>query len=1420
MDRQQWDRTPVIKFKHQTHCKAQSTGLLNWNFGPGSGGCKKCINFIQQLPKLLFMRLLPLLLFLGISTILQSQLPNTQPIILRDLMFHYPANYNADLDLYDQIRQIPDVGGNIYCWLQFYKPLTTRELNHLKNLNIQLTGYVKQHTYLAAIPTQTKGNPIKELPVRGIYPIEPSHRLSPALREALSDPKRQNEKTSLLISYFQNEGADMLEAELAKMRYILPIWQRKGHQLQITLPLKDISILAECAAIRYIENLPPPGEPEDRNGRAMHRSNLLHQSGTLPTMPYNGEGVNVLVRDDGQIGPHIDFLGRLNQDFSLRPPTDGTHGDMVSGIVCGANNLDPTVEGMASGAFLFTEDYDADFLGPTIDLVENHNVVITNTSYSDGCNDGNTIRTERVDAQIWSHPELMHVFSAGNAGISDCGYGAGPFWGNITGGHKAGKNSIATANLFADHSLANSSSRGPVFDGRIKPDLSAHGQEQLSTYPNHTILPGGGTSAAAPGIAGVMAQLYQVYKERNGGANPESALIKGAMLVTANDLGKPGPDFIYGWGLVNAFAAYKLLDEKRYERISLAQGQQKNITIDIPDGIAEARFMIYWADPAALPQASEALVNDLELKVFAPGNSTALLPLVLNHSPDPFLLNSPAKPGEDHLNNMEQVRMINPEVGSYEISINGLQLPFGETSAYLFYEFLMDEPTLVFPSGGEHLDPNSTITVYWDALNEGGNWDLEYSVDSGLTWVPVISLSDPSRRHYQLQLPDTITHAAFIRLWRDSIYTQNKQPFQLLGRPSDIIVTKACPDSIYISWDAVPEAEGYEVFIPGERYMEKIGDTDSTYYVLPTWNPLADNWFALRSRIGDQFYSERSFSVRHQLGLVGCKQTNDAKPDKVISPTALEVVACESGSLDILISIKNDGLEPIKDLPVYYQVGTAPAVQSMLSGLLNPGTIRFFKFSNPPLFTENGDIPLKIWTDLPNDQFRFNDTLSLTVKVYLQLKGELAPDFIEDFESVLDIPEKWDIINENNDGISWIVSRILYDELDSTNALVMPNFYYDQFGAKDFFLSPEIDLSKVWKPRLAFDLAYSGLFGFGPDSLYIQISTDCGSTIDKTVYAKTDTELITVPFPDFIAEPFVPLTATDWRTEEIDLSEFAGQRILIRFLHVAGYGNNLWIDNIQITEDGVNPLAGGFTVPYDSICTGVPTQLTDVSFGPPDTWSWDFGQDAVPATSTDKDPHAVSWSSPGWKTIQLIVGLGPFYDTVQQMVYIRPFPVASFEWSNKGDSLILINQSEEATHYEWHLDSISFSTETDPSVMIPQGTESPIVVKLIAINGCGSDTIQQYIELTSIDGQTTHSDEWQLHPNPAGDIAHLSGVFGPSEMHLEIIDVQGRICLQYYNPSTEGVRSILLNLRSLPAGQYILRVSQIEKYQVLPLIKE
>jgi hypothetical protein len=406
----------------------------------------------------------------------------------------------------------------------------------------------------------------------------------------------------------------------------------------------------------------------------------------------DGTGVKVLVRDDGDIGPHIDFQNRVdngNASNNATVPGNINHGDGVAGIVGAAGNLDPMMQGMARGAFLYTSDYENSYTDTTIGLHKYQGVSVTNSSYSDGCNTP-TVVTQRIDQQLFDNPKLSHVFSAGNSNSTNCNYkggGAGTQWGNITGGHKVAKNCIATGNLNPQLGLDATSSRGPAYDGRIKPDICANGTSQNSNNPNNAYKVFGGTSAAAPGIAGILAQLIQGYRQLNNQEEPDGALLKCALLNTANDMGNAGPDFQYGWGHVNAYRAYKLLEEKRYTSKSIENGEQQSHTVVVNDNVKEVRFMLYWADRAPSLLAKSALVNNLDLQVSDP-TGKVFLPWVLDTTPKATNLDRPATNGIDNLNNVEQVLIKNPVQGTYNIVINGKIIPQGPQTYYLAQEFI------------------------------------------------------------------------------------------------------------------------------------------------------------------------------------------------------------------------------------------------------------------------------------------------------------------------------------------------------------------------------------------------------------------------------------------------------------------------------------------------------------------------------------------------------------------------------------------------------------------------------------------------------------------------------------------------------------------------------------------------------------
>ncbi|WPU93376.1 S8 family serine peptidase [Mucilaginibacter sabulilitoris] len=228
-----------------------------------------------------------------------------------------------------------------------------------------------------------------------------------------------------------------------------------------------------------------------------------------------------------------------------------------------------------------------------------------------------------------------------------------------------------------DVSSAFFSGWGPTDDGRIKPDIVGNGVNVLSVGVDNptAYLTLSGTSMAAPNITGSLYLLQEYYAQKNGGNFMLAATLKGLVCQTAFDAGNVGPDYVYGWGVLNTKNAAQAITDNGTKSLinekNLQQGQQQTFNV-VASGNNVLAATISWTDPEAtattdgvINSRTPKLINDLDIRIS--DGTTTYTPWVLNpNSPA-----SPATKGDNFRDNIEQVYIPNTVPGkAYTITVS------------------------------------------------------------------------------------------------------------------------------------------------------------------------------------------------------------------------------------------------------------------------------------------------------------------------------------------------------------------------------------------------------------------------------------------------------------------------------------------------------------------------------------------------------------------------------------------------------------------------------------------------------------------------------------------------------------------------------------------------------------------------------
>ncbi len=292
------------------------------------------------------------------------------------------------------------------------------------------------------------------------------------------------------------------------------------------------------------------------------------------------------------------------------------------------------------------------------------------------------------------------------------------------------------------------SSWGPADDGRIKPDICGNGQGLTSaywhsSYPSETYWYAdlNGTSMAAPNVTGSLTLLQEHYYNLNA-SYMRSATLKALVIQTADECGPDiGPDYMFGWGLLNAKSAANVISNRNISTLikeEVYNGSSYTITVTA-NGTEALRATLVWTDPAGTPppylgEPTPILVNDLDMQIS--DGSTDYYPYKLDKD-NP---SSAASTGDNDVDNVEQIHIAAPTNSVYTISINHEGSISGGSQNFSLIVSGIDvqEPAVVTH---EPEDVTATsVSFYGEAVSENGFSIIERGFVYGENENPTIDV--------------------------------------------------------------------------------------------------------------------------------------------------------------------------------------------------------------------------------------------------------------------------------------------------------------------------------------------------------------------------------------------------------------------------------------------------------------------------------------------------------------------------------------------------------------------------------------------------------------------------------------------------------------------------------------------------------
>jgi hypothetical protein len=883
--------------------------------------------------------------------------------------------------------------------MHFSELPTASEKETLRQGGITLLDYVPDNTFFAIVQPTADAQRLLSTPLYTIINVRPEWKADNYLWRKVNAEKGAVE---VLVSFYSVAGKNEIRGLVAAMGgRINPGGMENYGAYRVVLPADKVRSLAQWHGVRYIS---PATDmvPLDLQSRPAVKGNIAVASPANGGYGLTGDSVTVGVGDNSSGAYHIDLVERIT---NFTPVKGANHGQHVNGIVGGAAIIDPLSASMAPRVSLVDFLYDQ-VLFSVGAMFQDHHMTITNNSYSilaGDCEYSGTYDSysQYADTLAKAYPDVLNVFASGNDAWMHCEpYPQG--YATVAGGYQPAKNNLVVGSITDYLIQAADESHGPVKDGRVKPEIVAIGLGAYSTFIHNGYGWAAGTSMASPQVAGGAALLTQRYKQLTG-IQPKADVLKALIVNGAMDIGNPGPDFIYGFGVLDMSRSLHMLDNGHYKTDSLNNGETRIMTINVPANTGQVKVLLSWFDEPASPATSKTLVNDIDLTVMSPSSITHY-PLVLDHTP--ANVGKIATEQADHLNTVEQVVITNPSAGIYGIAVSGYSIPKGPQRFVVAYDIIPKGIQLTYPIGGEQLSNVDSIRVFWNAVPDGNTFTAQFSPNNGGSWLTIDNNIPAGTRYCPFMPLGFNSGECRVRVLNNvtgDIATSEK--FTINTQPVARLSNNQCPGYINIHWSPVPNATSYRLLRKIGLGMQVVDTVTDTFYTFKGVPNNIKSYVAVEPVINGLpgYRSIAVSTIANSGNCIGTPSTGDVMVEQIVSPTNGRMFTSTQINPGAIVNVRVRNLytSPTNNYVLSYKVNAGPWQQLVNPGTIPPnGTATIGIVGIPLSAVGNYTLAVAITNmDVPDPQ-SVNDTISTVVKNLPNDTLNLTTPFTDGFEAM------------------------------------------------------------------------------------------------------------------------------------------------------------------------------------------------------------------------------------------------------------------------------------------------------------------------------------------------------------------------------------------------------------------------------------